>query len=200
MFSKEIHPLPDRFPHLVHCLQNDPLFFSPPLILIPPHFRSTLINTIAQTVADCESLTGQPITYVELLPGGNETDDDAYADDDGHIELYVDFLAQTAHQLASPNPISRLRAQNYFRHQIAHEVYHIREARLFPKLWARGTTQTDRPWIADRGEYAAEIFAFTYLSLRQPQGVLDRLLQKYGNLEASRTVDRYRQLRRHHKF
>ncbi len=91
-----------------------------------------------------------------------------------------------------------LRGRTQLWRTTAHEVYHIREARLFPSHFSNEAIKKykKRPWTSDRAELAAEIFStnVAIAKLRQESFLnVDRYATRLDLILSLRRLMKYRQ-------
>lgn len=151
-------------------------------VKIKAGIQTVIRRTAAQTIADCEQIIGRRIAKIATVtPNADEDAFEACAYPSGLIEISSYYLQYLGQELADSNSSTEdyyylLNCESMV---LAHEMYHLRESHLFPRRWTRtagkphylnDNDQRQAAWLSDWGEYAAELFALSYLGHYKPQG------------------------------
>jgi len=120
----------------------------------------------------------------------------------GSVMFNPDCLIGTAEDFRKP--IIGEWCEDRLRSTVAHELYHIHEAIVFPNRYCRSVNQVNNipvsiqlnAWSSDWGEYAAELFALKYIKLRRIEGWTEKIGHELNILEMKYILGEMKRMRR----
>jgi hypothetical protein len=179
-----------------------------------PETRSRICGLISQTMFDLQPLTDVPLRNLSaaVKEGGKarpiytpnrDANGGTISYGEAMIRFFAKWVEAPVHEVIK-RPVAielRLTADDQMRIHTAHEMFHVREAKGYPRRWNR-TAPTDLDeekdgyvWGEDRAELAAELFALQYIKERKTTGVADSMSKFLQVWDAGRRIRKIKKLR-----